>query len=644
MDSQASLATVRAWSQGLRGRVTLWFLCLGLVPLLLIGGASYLTLSEALSQRTLQHLAEVRDTKAELVHMLLQEWQRDALELAGREPLKPHFRTVQEWRQEVGPTRLLELVASGAVRTEGEREVLQADRVLRAVLGHNAQVRGHENAVFVDSDGYIRWSLKPVEFSAARLQDSPLQQFYQAVSTQASDGVVLSDVLLINGYPRLFAAVPVMQGQVRLGALVIRLPWERLNKLMGRDLLLQDVSAEAYLIGADKRMRTDSRLDSRYTAAASLASGEGAFFGVDTESARAALQGRSGTYLTRDYRGVEVLSASTPVAYGGLSWVLLVEVDAEEAQGVIHPLLANIAWVAGLTLLMGWVIAQRVGRRLAEPLIDAVERLVNAGSEILSATAQMAAGAAEHGSAVAQTTATVNEVQHISRQAAEGTESIAQNARTAKATMARGQKAVGSTIQSMEKVRLQVEEVAEHILNLAEQTQAIGDIIGSVNEVAEQTNLLALNAGIEASRAGEAGRGFTIVATEVRQLAAQSRDATRQVEKILGDIQKATNGLVLATEESSKSVYAAVGITNDTGGAIQELSQVIAEAGQLGSQAAAASHQQYNGMTQIQQAMEDIEEVARQNLASSRQVEQAAFDLNKISQQLRELVVGSANG
>ena len=98
-----------------------------------------------------------------------------------------------------------------------------------------------------------------------------------------------------------------------------------------------------------------------------------------------------------------------------------------------------------------------------------------------------------------------------------------------------------------------MEATAENILALAEQAQAIGEIIATVNDIAEQTNLLALNAAIEASRAGEQGKGFAVVAGEVKALADQSKKATAQVRQILGEIQKATNTAVLSTEEGKRA-------------------------------------------------------------------------------------------
>src|SRR4030067_173625 len=105
----------------------------------------------------------------------------------------------------------------------------------------------------------------------------------------------------------------------------------------------------------------------------------------------------------------------------------------------------------------------------------------------------------------------------------------------------------------MHRIQEQMESIAQSIVRLSEQGQAIGEIIATVNDLAEQSNMLAVNAAIEAAKAGEQGKGFAVVAQEVKSLAEQSKQATAQVRTILGDIQKATSGAVMATEQGSKA-------------------------------------------------------------------------------------------
>src|SRR5205823_8373543 len=117
-----------------------------------------------------------------------------------------------------------------------------------------------------------------------------------------------------------------------------------------------------------------------------------------------------------------------------------------------------------------------------------------------------------------------------------------------------GTRAADTIARAMEEIRDRVQAIASDILALSGRTQQIGEITATVNDLADQSNILALNASIEAAKAGEQGKGFAVVASEVRNLAEQSKQATGQVRAILGDIQQATTGAVLATEQATKVV------------------------------------------------------------------------------------------
>jgi methyl-accepting chemotaxis protein len=176
------------------------------------------------------------------------------------------------------------------------------------------------------------------------------------------------------------------------------------------------------------------------------------------------------------------------------------------------------------------------------------------------------------------------------------------------------------------------------MMRLGEQSQTIGQIIATVEDLAAQSNLLAVNAAIEAAKAGEHGKGFGVVAQEVKSLAEQSRQATDRVRTILGDIQKATTAAVMATEQGSKAVEGGSRQTELAGESIQALAGSVAEAAQAATQIAASSQQQLIGMDQVAAAMESIKQASTQNVASAKQLETAARGLNDVGQQLRHLV------
>jgi methyl-accepting chemotaxis protein len=312
------------------------------------------------------------------------------------------------------------------------------------------------------------------------------------------------------------------------------------------------------------------------------------------------------------------------------------KVAADTAQSTFDSIIYGTLIAVALMLLAGFFIL----RSITIPVTTAVGNLASAAAEILAATTQLASGSQEQAAAVAETVSTVDEVTQTSDQAAQRSKAVSEAAQRSVESGKAGRRAVDEAVTVMGKVKEQSESIAEGILGLAEQAQSIGDIIATVNEIAEQTNLLALNAAIEASRAGEHGRGFAVVAGEVKSLADQSKKATAQIRQILGDIQKATNGAVMRTEEGTRNVNEAILVVGRAGDTIRALAETITEAAQLAAQISASVGQQATGMAQIHQAMKNINQVANQNLVSTRQTERAAQDLDLLSAKLRLLVNG----
>ena len=313
--------------------------------------------------------------------------------------------------------------------------------------------------------------------------------------------------------------------------------------------------------------------------------------------------------------------------------------DQREDQMKTTVLAANwaIGSVAFLALVIVPLLSYFIGRSITHPLRAAVGQLMSTSAEILASTTQQAAGAQKQAAAISQTVSTVTEVSQTSEQSAQRAKSVGEAVQRTRQVGEAGRKVVEDSISALGTVQGQVETTAENILALAEQAQAISDIIATVNDIAEQTNLLALNAAIEASRAGEQGKGFAVVAGEVKALADQSKKATGQVRQILGEIQKATNTAVLSTEEVTKGVASAAIVAAQAGEAIKALGATLMETAQAAAQIVASAGQQATGMSQIQQAMNNIDQVARQNLAAVRQAEQAAQNLNSLGTRLAAL-------
>jgi len=278
-----------------------------------------------------------------------------------------------------------------------------------------------------------------------------------------------------------------------------------------------------------------------------------------------------------------------------------------------------------------------VRERLLTATREAIQQLGSASAELLAATAQQGSGSQEQAAAIAQTATTAEEIAQTATQSAERSQTVAAISQQAVEFTANGRRAVDDTMKRIGELKERVAAMAQSILTLSQNAQSIGELNAAVGEIAEQSNILALNAAIEASRAGEHGRGFAVVAEEVRALAEQSKKATRQVRQLLGDMQRETNRAVIITEEGTKSADGAVRAATESGDLFRDLSRTVAESAQAALQVAASASQQAVGVTQIQQAMRDINQVTTQSLASTRQIESASQDLNQLSTRLRDL-------
>lgn len=277
-------------------------------------------------------------------------------------------------------------------------------------------------------------------------------------------------------------------------------------------------------------------------------------------------------------------------------------------------------------------------RELTVQIKEAANSLAAASSEISASVTEIASGATETATAANETSTTVEEVRQTALDSNKKAKLVSESAQKAVQVSQSGEKAVTTMVDGMQRIESQMSSIAESIMKLSEHGQAIGGIIATVEDVAEQSNLLAVNASIEAAKAGEQGKGFAVVAMEVKSLAEQSRQATARVRTILDDIQKATGGAVMVTEQGSRAVESGVELSDDASTSIQKLAGSVSEAAQATTQIAVSSQEQLVGMDQVVSAMESIKQASTQNVVATKQVESAAHDLHELGQNLKRLV------
>ncbi len=267
----------------------------------------------------------------------------------------------------------------------------------------------------------------------------------------------------------------------------------------------------------------------------------------------------------------------------------------------------------------------------------ATENLNAAANEIRASTQEQAASVEEQLAAVQETAATVDEITHSGTQITRRAQEVIAAAQATQQTSEQGLAAVDDTARAMDAIREQAEAVAANIVALSEKTQAIGDIIATVNDVSERSHLLALNASIEAAAAGESGRSFAIVAAEMKTLADQAKSATRNVRTILGDVGRGITASVMLTEEAVKRVASGKERTDAGLAAIEELASRVGENVQTFQQIVASTNQQQIGIEQVTIALQNIRQASQQTAASTRQLDGAAGDLTELSRNLVRL-------
>lgn len=271
---------------------------------------------------------------------------------------------------------------------------------------------------------------------------------------------------------------------------------------------------------------------------------------------------------------------------------------------------------------------------------ESSKRLSQASSEILSATEQQASGAAEQAASISQTTATMEELAATYRQIAENADQVVRMAEASLGNAESGQQAVTNTLNAMEEIKARTQTSADRILSLSERSQHIGQVLAIINGIADQTKILAFNAAIEAARAGEAGKGFSVVAVEIRKLAASVVDSTREIETIMSEIQKAANDLVLATEQELQQVQSGVDLAGVTNDSLEQILDMVEQTTVAAKEISGATQQQKSATDQVVSAMREVAAVAQQTAIGSKQVAGAAEGLAAISKESSQ--VGSA--
>lgn len=310
--------------------------------------------------------------------------------------------------------------------------------------------------------------------------------------------------------------------------------------------------------------------------------------------------------------------------------------DASEAIEKNAWLVMMLIIAAGISIVL--IINFFITRSVSRSVNDAVNSISSTSTEIASTVEQHEKTATSQAASASETATTMDELNASSRQSTEQADAVAAMAKQALSTTEEGVKMAGTAAGGIAVLEKKVEDIGGQILRLSEQTGQIGGIANMVTDIAAQINMLALNAAVEAVRAGESGKGFAVIAQEVRKLADQGKKSAEKVHAIVADIQKATNSAVMVTEEGSKAAVEVAQIAQKAGESFTSLSEVANRVYENTQQVSLNSRQQASAIKQVTEAMNNISAGAKETAAGISQTRIGIQRLNETAQSLKKMV------
>lgn len=471
------------------------------------------------------------------------------------------------------------------------------------------------------------------------------------------------------GAPAIFMSSPVYASGERIGVACIQMPVQKIDPLVSASV---GETGFTWLVGQDGTLRSSFR-----------DSGDPVITDQKTsEAALLAASGESGTLIGESDAGFESLAVFKPLSIPGLDWAIVGEFDiaevSEPAVAMRKHLLIEVLIIGALIVPLALLFSRSfirpilaIGTQMqtmsqgnftgrlkisrndelgqladsADQMADQIGSMISnvsgaahevagAATQIAATSEQMSAGLSNQEQQTNESSAAVEELSSSIASVADKSAHAAEAASNAGREAEDGGKVVADTVTEIQGIAAQVRESVKAVDALGVKSEAIGEIIAVINDIADQTNLLALNAAIEAARAGEHGRGFAVVADEVRKLAERTTTATEQVSKSIREIQDDTKAAIEQIEQGSSRVENGVQMASNAGGSLDRIVDASRTLQSMVDDIAHAIEEQQVGAQQIAQATTSIVQVTQESASAANEANTAAANLSQQAERL----------
>ncbi|UZE28684.1 methyl-accepting chemotaxis protein [Pseudomonas asplenii] len=317
----------------------------------------------------------------------------------------------------------------------------------------------------------------------------------------------------------------------------------------------------------------------------------------------------------------QALKAAEQIAEGDLTHT--VKVDGTDEAG---------------RLLQAMLKMQQKLRDTLQRISGSATQLASAAEELNSVTDESARGLQQQNNEIEQAATAVNEMTSAVEEVARNAVSTSEASKSATASASDGRDLVQETVSAIERMSSDVQSTATLIGNLAEESRDIGKVLDVIRGLADQTNLLALNAAIEAARAGEAGRGFAVVADEVRALAHRTQQSTSEIERMIGSIQGGTEQAVDSMRNSTERAESTLNIAKGAGLALDTINTAVIEINERNLVIASAAEEQAQVAREVDHNLVNIRDLSVQSATGASQTSTASNELARLAVDLNGLV------